>query len=115
MNLPVVAGYDPGTRICHDKLPASRSFELTQNYPNPFNGSTRIPLRLPAGAGTARLVITDLTGRKIRSWNLTGQQGDMEVIWEGDNENGSRCPSGVYMVRLIHGASVLMRKMILLQ
>ena len=115
LNLPVVSGYDPGTGICHNTLPVSRSFELAQNYPNPFNGSTRIPLRLQAGAGAARLVITDLKGRKIRSWNLTRQQGEIEVIWEGDNENGSRCPSGVYMVRLIHGASVLMRKMILLQ
>jgi predicted acyl esterase len=115
LNLPVVSGYDPGTGIRHDTMPVSGSFELAQNYPNPFNESTRISLHLRKGSDSVRLIISDLLGRTIRSWDLTGQQGEFEMIWSCDNEGGFRVPSGVYMVRLIHGQSVETRKMILLR
>ncbi|MBK9303301.1 MAG: hypothetical protein IPM94_05285 [bacterium] len=70
-------------------------------------------LRADPAAGVAgdrhgRLAIHDLRGRRVRAWTLAA--GDYLVSWDGRDEQGRRLPSGVYIVRLEHGGSVMTRK-----
>jgi M6 family metalloprotease-like protein len=74
--------------------------------PNPGRDLIRLPVSLPAG--TARLAIHDLCGRRIRTWSLTA--GDYLVAWDGRDDRGRRLAAGVYIVRLEHGAAVMTRK-----
>jgi hypothetical protein len=95
------------------------AFTLEQNYPNPFNPSTRIRFHLPASRGTkgqpgipnssfVTLRVFDLLGREVSTLaNESKAAGEYEVQW-----NASDIPSGVYFYRLIAGANVLTRKMI---
>ena len=51
---------------------------LEQNTPNPFNSATIIRYHLPETAGNAKMVITDMNGKMIKSISLTNR-GDGEV------------------------------------
>ncbi len=94
-------------------------FKLHQNYPNPFNPSTRISFEIPASEnGVLQLVtlkIYDLLGEEVAQLvNEFKPAGNYEV--EFNSNNGDRkLSSGIYFYELRSGASVLTRKMILLQ
>lgn len=49
------------------------SAQLDQNAPNPFSSSTIINYTIPENEGSGRLVITDMKGATIRSFNLNGK------------------------------------------
>ncbi len=67
---------------------------------NPARGPAFIRFFLPAG-GTARLVLWDAAGRKVRTLrNGPSQAGWNAEPWDGTDENGRRTPSGVYFYRL---------------
>ena len=68
--------------------------------PNPARGATRLHFELP-WSGNARLSISDLTGRRIRTLlDETVEHGSRFVTWDGRNEHGGRVASGIYLVRL---------------
>lgn len=96
------------------------SFTLAQNYPNPFNGMTVIEYTVPDGIIPGRqevsLVIYDLKGRMVYT-SVRGVQstGRYEIFWEGNDEEGNRVSSGVYVYRLTVGDRILSRKMIYLR
>ena len=71
--------------------------------PNPASGQVTFMLRLPSRADAA-LSIFDVGGRKVRSI-LAGtlEAGERSVTWDGLDEAGARCHSGVYYVRLAVG------------
>lgn len=76
-------------------------FVLEQNFPNPFNPSTTINYALPYQS-SVEIVIYDIMGREIRSFNITSQPaGYQGIIWDGRNENGNLVSSGVYLYRFI--------------
>ena len=74
--------------------------------PNPGRGLIRVPVSV--AAGTARLAIHDLRGRRVRAWDLAA--GEFIIAWDGRDDRGRRLPAGVYIVRLEHGGSVMTRK-----
>jgi len=47
--------------------------QLDQNAPNPFSSSTVISYNIPENEGAGSLVITDMKGAVIRSFNLNGK------------------------------------------
>ncbi len=110
--LLVVESGDP-TGIDPDEIPAR--FELHANYPNPFNPTTTIAYDLPKNV-KVRLVIYDVSGRKIRELvDASEPAGRHSVIWDGrDSSNGS-VATGVYFYKIIAGDFVSTRKMILLK
>jgi len=64
-------------------------------YPNPFNSSLHISVRI---ASEGRLHIYDITGRAMRSYDISPTHD--EIIWDGKTDKGNACPSGVYFVKL---------------
>jgi len=91
------------------------SIYLGQNYPNPFNPATKIEINLDRGENI-RLDIYDILGRQVKSL-LDGfhPAGDMNVSWDGSDDNGQKLPSGVYFYRLISNDGEHVKKMTLLK
>ena len=85
-------------------------FALSQNYPNPFNPTTTIRYSIPKA-----------THVSLRLYNLLGQEVAMLVNGElpaGSHVvslDGTALPSGTYFYRLVAGASVESKKLILLR
>ncbi len=80
------------------ELPSARWLSAS---PNPFN--PRIWLRWETGYATRdQIEILDLQGRVIRTQTLSRQApGLREYQWDGVNNHGQACPSGVYLYRVL--------------
>ena len=91
------------------------AYSLEQNYPNPFNPATRINYAIPE-PGFVKLSIYDINGSLVKTL-IDKQQsaGRYQVIWDGDNQSGSKVSTGVYFYRLQANSFVQVRKMILLK
>ena len=75
-------------------------FVLGNNYPNPFNPETFIPLELPEGTEVT-LKIYNLLGEEIRTLHKGYLDTGRHIFkWNGTNQSGQRCPSGVYLYRI---------------
>jgi hypothetical protein len=67
---------------------------LGQNYPNPFNQSTTISYSLPHNSSSAKIIITDASGRVFKNIFLEGQETGKVTIEAGT------LPAGVYFYSL---------------
>ena len=74
----------------------------------------RHPLGVPA---EARLVVYDVAGRAVRTLvaGLPQVAGRYEAAWDGRDDAGRACASGVYIYRLEAGAAAESGKMALLR
>jgi hypothetical protein len=73
---------------------------ISRNYPNPFNPRTTIEYRLPDEADVT-LTLYNAKGQVVRTLVRENQKpGEHLTSWNGENENGQRVPSGVYVYRL---------------
>ncbi len=94
---------------------APLSFSLNQNYPNPFNPSTVINFSI-AGSGDVRLEVFDVLGRLVTTLvNREMTAGSYRVVWEGNDRDGAKVSSGIYVYRIASGAFTASRKMLLLR
>ncbi|MDZ7290023.1 MAG: right-handed parallel beta-helix repeat-containing protein, partial [candidate division KSB1 bacterium] len=80
------------------------NFLLAQSYPNPFsvnNAAAHIRFDLSERAAV-EVFIYDLQGKLVRT--LTSgtnfENGKIELVWDGKNENGQPVSSGIYFYRL---------------
>lgn len=92
---------------------------LFQNYPNPFRSTTTMAFNVGGGSGTARGVsikVFDVKGRLVRSLlDAELEPGPYAVTWDGRNDAGSKCASGLYLYRLkIENETPTARKLILM-
>jgi hypothetical protein len=93
-----IEGYTSGVAE-HPSAPRWR-FELAPNAPNPFSSSTVIRFVLPE-TGPVRLSVFDVQGRKVRDLvRSVLAAGPQRTVWDGRDEKGRRCGSGVYLYRL---------------
>jgi hypothetical protein len=93
------------TGVKHDvgvEIPGFTS--IISNYPNPFNSQTVIVYYvanlgpLPA---QINIDIYDILGRKIRTLIDDREEvGEHKALWDGKDDAGSDCPSGVYFARI---------------
>jgi hypothetical protein len=77
-----------------------RSYELGQNYPNPFNPSTTLKF-YNAQKGHVNLTIYNIMGQQVRK--LIDRDMDIgwqEAIWDGLDNSGEHCSSGLYFYRM---------------
>ncbi len=91
---------------------------LLGNYPNPFNPETHIRFQI----GRA----DHLQNVKLAVFNIRGQlqqellnsplaNGEYQFTWNGQNANGNRAASGIYIYQLQVGGNVYSGKMILVR
>ncbi len=112
------AGYysfNYGGMIIEHSAEQDINYILSNNYPNPFNNFTRIRFfaDMPSEAS---LEIFDALGRKVKtllSKNIT--EGEYSVSWNGRDDKGVYCSSGVYIYRLRLNDYSVSKKMILLK
>lgn len=82
------------------EIPAVNGPILSAAAPNPFNPSTTLRFQVPAGR-RVDCRVTDLRGRQVRELYSGIGTGDWQaVIWDGCDQTGRTCASGVYLVRL---------------
>ena len=101
-------GYTQKVELSFNSAVTSR-FELYQNQPNPFNGSTSIGFNIPE-QGSARLTITDVSGRVLKSISADYSKGYHQVILDR-SELGA---SGILYYTLETATQTATRKMILI-
>lgn len=68
-------------------------------FPNPFNPVTSVKLYVPAQSQLA-VGVYDVMGRKVRTLHEGAvSSGWHTLVWDGQNDSGSRQASGVYFMR----------------
>ncbi len=85
----------PSSVSNEDDLQIVKSFKLNQNYPNPFNPTTNISYEI-ASAQNVKLIVYDITGRKISELVNKRQAAGAYTV----NFDASNLASGVYIYRL---------------
>jgi len=92
-----------------------QSFQLAGSWPNPFNSATAIRFTLHKSE-RIEAEIFDALGRRVRSLAAaTLPAGEHELHWDGRNQAGMNCPSGLYFLRLRHSGQAAVHKMALVR
>jgi subtilisin family serine protease len=88
---------------------------LAECFPNPFVVSAVLAFEIPGSARTS-LSLYNVQGRLVRSL-FAGSlpPGPHRVIWDGRDDSGRRCPSGVYLSRLAQAGAVAERRVVLIR
>lgn len=73
--------------------------ELLTIYPNPFSGniSTNIAVRVKENE-TSDLSIYNIKGQLVRTEKVAA--GEHNIVWNGLDNSGKRCSSGIYFVQM---------------
>ncbi|MBW6516134.1 MAG: T9SS type A sorting domain-containing protein [Candidatus Cloacimonetes bacterium] len=69
-------------------------------YPNPFNPGTNIRFELDRPA-TINVLIYNILGQLVRSISESFEAGESTIYWDGQDNNGNPCQSGVFFYRFI--------------
>ena len=111
-NAPDLGAFETGVvaGVASRATAVPAEFTLEQNYPNPFNPSTTILYTLPS-RGRVVLQVFDVLGRVVR----TLVDGEEAAGRYGAEFDGSRLPSGVYLVRAQFAAGAKTRKIVLMK
>jgi hypothetical protein len=88
---------------------------LNGNYPNPFNPTTKISFSLNE-AGHVTLDVYNAKGQKIKTLVNSKMEADNHVVtWNGDDNNGNKCASGIYFYKMHTRSYTDTRKMLLMK
>ena len=94
------------------------------NYPNPFTVFTNLKIILPSKrcndktrVTSASIDIYNIKGQKVKSIALDpGKSGEQFSYWDGRDEAGKQCSSGVYILNLkVNGIGALSKKVTLVR
>ena len=91
------------------------SLELYQNFPNPFTFETAIRFDLPKDEDVS-VNVYNILGQSIRTLfagNMYG--GQRNIKWNGRNDNGIKCSSGVYIIVVKTKDQTSARKIVLVK
>ena len=100
-SITMVTGVSTGVQVADGSVPSTRSLDLTV-APNPFNPQTSVRFNMHK-AGDYRLEIYDISGRLVRSQDGRASAGEVELSWNGRDDQGSAAASGVYLMKVIAG------------
>lgn len=88
---------------------------INRVYPNPFNPSTTIEIGIVSPAHTS-VVIYNSRGQLVRTLaHQYYEKGDHKLIWDGNDDKGSLCSSGIYTMWMSSGTEISSRKVVLLK
>jgi len=97
-----------------DPLPPPAAPAL-RAWPNPFNPSTSVSFSL-SQPGRAQLAVYNVRGQRVRTLvDDPLPAGEHTAVWNGRDDAGRPCASGVYLLRLQTGAPVQTSKALLLK
>lgn len=83
-----------------DEISLPTELSISKAYPNPFNPIVNISYGLPKVADV-RIVIHDLSGRKIAEHNINQQSaGWHEFNWNALDQDGQSVSSGIYLLTI---------------
>jgi hypothetical protein len=89
--------------------------ELSHACPNPFNPITKIAYSVKE-AGPVKIEVYNIAGRVVRTLLDTEvEAGAGHVTWDGANNSGEKCASGVYFYRIAAPGFTESHKMIMLK
>lgn len=87
--------------------------ELRGIYPNPFNPMTIVSYNI-AKTANVTIDVYNVKGEKVRNLvNASKNVGSHQVAWNGNDENGKSCTSGIYYIKMIAGKYVTTQKAVL--
>lgn len=88
---------------------------IGSNYPNPFNPSTTINFSLKK-EGLVKIDIYNIKGQKIKSLvNETLKSGSHQVLWQGKDNYGKTCASGIYFCKMSANGKNFTKKMLMVK
>jgi flagellar hook assembly protein FlgD len=94
------------------------------NYPNPFTAFTNLKVVLPSNQCNDKARVTSISidiynikGQKVKSIPLDpGKAGEQFSYWDGRDEAGRQCSSGIYILNLkVNGIRELSKKVTLIR
>jgi hypothetical protein len=84
-------------------------------YPNPFNPETTISYDTPKD-GPVQVTIYNLKGQVVKKIiDQLQEKGNHQITWNGLDDRGRKCSSGMYMLRLTTPSGNQSRKVVLLK
>ncbi len=97
-------------------LPDIISFNgIRSIYPNPFNPLTTINYEISKPADV-KIEVYNNRGQLVRSFAFGyKKQGSYKLTWEGEDNNGCLCSSGIYYIRMQAGKENYIKKAVLLK
>jgi len=97
-------------------LPDIISFNgIRSIYPNPFNPLTTIDYEISMPADV-KIEVYNNRGQLVRNFILGyKEQGSYKLTWEGEDNNGCLCSSGIYYIRMQAGKEIYIKKAVLLK
>jgi hypothetical protein len=95
--------------------PVNAVTKLDQNYPNPFNPTTTIKYNVKEDM-KVNLEIYNIRGQLVKSLgNGFVTKGNHNSTWDGKDNAGNACASGIYLYKLKTGDTFITRKMMMLK
>ena len=97
-------------------LPDIISFSgIRSIYPNPFNPLTTIDYEISMPADVI-IEVYNNRGQLVRNFILGyKEQGSYKLTWEGKDNNGCLCSTGIYYIRMQAGKEIYIKKAVLLK
>ena len=98
-----------------EEPPLPTMTQLFGNYPNPFNPTTSIRYSIEE-PGLVSLDIYNVKGQLVKTlYHGNAEVGGHTVTWNGLDNSGNACSSGVYFYRLRTPNTSIIRKMLMLK
>ncbi len=88
--------------------------ELNSVFPNPFNPTAFISYSIAAPADV-KINIYNSRGQLVRSMNANGNVGRHRIEWNGTDNSGNSCSTGIYYIRMQAGKDSFIRKAMLMK
>jgi hypothetical protein len=89
------------------------AFRVQAPYPNPFRALATLVFALPERA-RVEVDVYDVGGRRVRSVaSAEMDPGERSVQWDGRDADGRRAGAGLYFMRLVAGAQVVTKRIVL--
>jgi len=102
----VYASYATGVGVTERDFIQPPKSTIESILPNPFKSSTTISYSVAGRLGSrenqfVELKIFDVTGRQVKALVSDKQSpAHYEIIWNGQDNEGLRCASGIYFIRM---------------
>jgi len=97
----------PTSIQAHEQVPPAQYGTI---YPNPFREQTTIRFSKHSSAN-AQINIFNLKGQKLRSYQVNSAgKAEPEIVWDGLDNQGRACASGLYLIQINDGARSFVMK-----